>query len=141
MNIATKKQIISLIYILAFFSLIGTIFTLIGVLIYAEDISSSYLNYTLNFCYILTIIFISLDVITIIVNFFLKKNINWIEVAMHSATLVLLIVLTIISTNHDIPQLLASFFMSNLTTLGCIVILLVTKLLLIFCFKKEKDND
>lgn len=141
MNIATKKQIISLIYILAFFSLIGTIFTLIGVLIYAEDISSSYLNYTLNFCYILTIIFIALDVITIIVNFFLKKNINWIEVAMHSATLVLLIVLTIISTNHDIPQLLASFFMSNLTTLGCIVILLVTKLLLIFCFKKEKDND
>lgn len=141
MNIATKKQIISLIYILAFFSLIGTIFTLIGVLIYAEDISSSYLNYTLNFCYILTIIFIALDVITIIVNFFLKKNINWIEVAMHSATLVLLIVLTIISTNHDIPQLLASFFMSNLTTLGCVVILLVTKLLLIFCFKKEKDND
>ncbi len=141
MNIATKKQIISLIYILAFFSLIGTIFTLIGVLIYAEDISSSYLNYTLNFCYILTIIFISLDVITIIVNFFLKKNINWIEVAMHSATLVLLIVLTIISTNHDIPQLLASFFMSNLTTLGCVVVLLVTKLLLIFCFKKEKDND
>ena len=141
MNIATKKQIISLIYILAFFSLIGTIFTLIGVLIYAEDISSSYLNYTLNFCYILTIIFIALDVITIIVNFFLRKNINWIEVAMHSATLVLLIVLTIISTNHDIPQLLASFFMSNLTTLGCIVILLVTKLLLIFCFKKEKDND
>ncbi len=141
MNIATKKQIISLIYILAFFSLIGTIFTLIGVLIYAEDISSSYLNYTLNFCYILTIIFIALDVITIIVNFFLKKNINWIEVAMHSATLVLLIVLTIISTNHDIPQLLASFFMSNLTTLGCVVVLLVTKLLLIFCFKKEKDND
>ena len=141
MNIATKKQIISLIYILAFFSLIGTIFSLIGVLIYAEDISSSYLNYTLNFCYILTIIFISLDVITIIVNFFLKKNINWIEVAMHSATLVLLIVLTIISTNHDIPQLLASFFMSNLTTLGCVVVLLVTKLLLIFCFKKEKDND
>ena len=141
MNISTKKQIISLIYILAFFSLIGTIFSLIGVLIYAEDISSSYLNYTLNFCYILTIIFISLDVITIIVNFFLKKNINWIEVAMHSATLVLLIVLTIISTNHDIPQLLASFFMSNLTTLGCVVILLVTKLLLIFCFKKEKDND
>ena len=141
MNIATKKQIISLIYILAFFSLIGTLFTLIGVLIYAEDISSSYLNYTLNFCYILTIIFIALDVITIIVNFFLKKNINWIEVAMHSATLVLLIVLTIISTNHDIPQLLASFFMSNLTTLGCVVVLLVTKLLLIFCFKKEKDND
>ena len=141
MNIATKKQIISLIYILAFFSLIGTIFTLIGVLIYAEDLSSSYLNYTLNFCYILTIIFIALDVITIIVNFFLKKNINWIEVAMHSATLVLLIVLTIISTNHDIPQLLASFFMSNLTTLGCVVVLLVTKLLLIFCFKKEKDND
>ena len=141
MNIATKKQIISLIYILAFFSLIGTIFTLIGVLIYAEDISSSYLNYTLNFCYILTIIFIALDVITIIVNFFLKKNINWIEVAMQSATLVLLIVLTIISTNHDIPQLLASFFMSNLTTLGCVVVLLVTKLLLIFCFKKEKDND
>ena len=141
MNIATKKQIISLIYILAFFSLIGTIFSLIGVLIYAEDISSSYLNYTLNFCYILTIIFISLDVITIIVNFFLKKNINWIEVAMHSATLVLLIVYYVISTNHDIPQLLASFFMSNLTTLGCVVVLLVTKLLLIFCFKKEKDND
>ncbi len=143
----TKKNIVCLIQVLAFISLIGTFFTNVGLLIFEENLTSTFADSAMEEIFNISLWVISACVLCcvamIVVNFFSKKKFNWIEVVLYVATIVTILVFTILCKVEieDRMGTLSTFLISYLSDIGTLVILLATKLVNMFCFKKETENE
>ncbi len=141
----SKKNVVDILYILAFVSLFTFIFTNIATWIFGSNLdgfSSSFEN-LFRLSLILILVFSVLSVTFAIINFFVKKKLDWIEVALYIATIIVIIVFTIlckVKLEGDY-HIFVTFLMSNFAEIGVLIILLVTKLLSMFAFKKEGRSE
>ena len=141
----SKKNVIEIFYLLGFISLFSFIFTILSTMtLYYEDfgnLSGDYdgsMSLFFRLSLILILVFSVLCVALVIINFFAKKKFNWLEVVLYIATTILIVVLLIIGkTSFSNNSVYESLIILNFAELGTLVMLLVTKLLNMFAFKRE----
>ena len=141
----SKKNVIEILYLLGFISLFSFIFTILSTMtLYYEDFGNLSGDYDgskglfFRLSLILILVFSVLCVALVIINFFAKKKLNWLEVVLYIATTILIVVLLIIGkTSFSNNSVYESLIILNFAELGTLVMLLVTKLLNMFAFKRE----
>ncbi len=121
----TKKNVLDIIYILAFVSLFSFVFTIIGTWIFRFD-NRLFPILTFTFLLISSILCVAI----IIYNFFSKKKYEKLEIAFYVTNIFVVIVLTIVGKVLDIITVTSeAVLISAFAELSIVVMLLVTKLL------------
>lgn len=143
----TKKTVVKALYLLAFMSLVSVVFMSGANLIFV-DIPSAKFESFYNLLNWLTLAFSILCCSIIITNFFLKRKFDWVEVAILVLTIIFCIVMTVIGTDvlKDVSNsasiaIYTTYMAQFFADMATFVLLLVTKLISMFCFKNEVNDE